>query len=91
MNAQQRGGLGGGMLGAVGGVPLSDLIVLRPIPGRRQLAIRVDLTQAYNDPRTRLYVRSGDTSILRYKAEEELINFGLATFFTFGIRELFSN
>jgi hypothetical protein len=48
------------------------------------------MNEAINDPRQRLLVRPGDTLILRYKCKEELINFGLATFFTFGIRELIS-
>ena len=51
-------------------------------------AIEVDLTRAINDPRSRPLVQAGDTLILQYKCEEELLNFGIATFFTFGIREL---
>jgi hypothetical protein len=79
----------GGLIGSVGGgVPPSQLIVLRQIPGGQQLAIEVDLNNAINDPRTRILVRPGDTLILRFKPQEELINFALQTFFTFGIREL---
>lgn len=87
---QQGGGLGN-LITSVGTLPPSDLIVLRPLPGQRQIAIRVDMKKALNDPRERLLVRAGDTLILRYKACEEGVNFGIATFFTFGIRQLFSN
>jgi hypothetical protein len=80
---------GGGLLALAGSVPPSQLIVLRKLPGNQQLAIEVDLNLAINDPQTRLLVAPGDTLILRFKPEEELINFALGTFFTFGIRELF--
>ncbi len=85
---QQRGGVIGA---AGGGVPPSNLIVLRRIPGNRQIAIRVDLTDAINDPASRLLVKPGDTLILRFKPQEEIVNFALQTFFTFGVRELFRN
>lgn len=68
----------------------TELIVLRRIPGERQLAIRIDLTDAVNDPRQRILVKAGDTLILRFKPQEELINFASATFFTFGLRQLFN-
>ncbi|WP_157665130.1 polysaccharide biosynthesis/export family protein [Mariniblastus fucicola] len=66
----------------------SELILLRKIPGDRQLAIRIDLNDAVNDPRQRLLIKAGDTLILRFKPQEELINFASATFFTFGLRQL---
>jgi hypothetical protein len=66
-------------------------IILRQIPGRRQLAIRVDLNTALNDPRQRLYVMKGDTLLLRYKPQEEIINFASGVFYTFGISRLFNN
>jgi len=47
------------------------------------------LTTAINDPKSRLLIAPGDTLILRYRPQEELINFASGTFFTFGIRELF--
>jgi protein involved in polysaccharide export with SLBB domain len=86
VSPQQRQGVG--LIGATGSVPPSELIVLRPLPGGRQIAIDVDMNRALNDPRTRLLVKPGDTLILRYKPKEELINFGLQAFFTFGIAEL---
>ncbi len=69
----------------------TELIVLRQIPGDRQLNIRVDLNDAINDPRERLLIKPGDTLILRFKPQEELLNFAASTFFTFGIRQLFLN
>jgi hypothetical protein len=80
-----------GLVGAAGSVEPTELIVLRPLPGRRQIAIRVNLNEAVNDPQKRLLVRAGDTLILRYRPSEELINFASSVFFTFGIRELFRN
>ena len=68
----------------------SELIVLRKLPGSRQIAIRVDVTRAINNPKSRLLVKAGDTLILRYKPQEEIVNFAVGTFFTYGIRQLFS-
>jgi len=83
----QRTGLVGG---SVQQTQPSELILLRKIPGDRQLAIRIDLNDAVNDPRQRLLIKAGDTLILRYKPQEELLNFASATFFTFGLRQLFN-
>lgn len=68
----------------------SELVLLRRIPGDRQLAIRIDLNDAVNDPQQRLLIKAGDTLILRFKPQEELLNFASATFFTFGLRQLFN-
>jgi hypothetical protein len=66
------------------------LILLRRIPGKRQLAIRIDLNSTINDPRQRLLVKAGDTLILRYTPQEEVLNFASNVFFTFGVRRLFN-
>ena len=85
----------GTQVGGIGGssgqtrVPPTELIVLRRLPGNRQIAIRVDLNEAINDPTSRLLVVPGDTLILRFKPQEELANFAITTFFTFGVSELF--
>lgn len=83
----------GGNSAFVGGnasnVPPTELIVLRRIPGNRQLAIRIDLNDTINDPRQRLLVKAGDTLLLRYKPQEEIINFASNVFFTYGLRQLF--
>ncbi|MGB7328802.1 MAG: polysaccharide biosynthesis/export family protein [Rubripirellula sp.] len=73
------------------GVPPTMLYVLRSDGCGGQVAIEVDLSEALNDPRSRPLVQAGDTLILQYKCEEEAINFGLSTFFTFGIARLLRN
>ena len=83
-----RGAGFGGLGGAVSPVPPGRIFILRNTPCNGQVAIEVDLTKAINDPRSRPLIQAGDTLILQYKCEEELINFGLGTFFTYGIREL---
>ena len=80
---------GGGQM--VREIPPGQLIVLRELPGNKQIAIEVDLTKAINDPRSRILVAPGDKLILRHKSIEEILNFGASTFFTFGIAELFRN
>ncbi len=84
-------GFGVNIGGSAQGVPPGALYILRQTPCNGQVAIKVDLAKAINDPRSRPLIQPGDTLILQYTAEEELINFGLSTFFTFGIRELFRN
>jgi len=89
-----RGGGGGMQMGGMGGgmgqiVPPGMLYILRQTPCNGQVAIEVDLSRAINDPRQRPLVQAGDYLILQYKCEEELVNFGISTFFIFGIQELF--
>lgn len=90
------GGGGGGRAGGMNGfgidtaVPPGLLYILRKTPCNGQVAIEVDLAQAINDPKARPLIQPGDTLILQYKCEEEVMNFGIATFFTFGIAELFN-
>jgi protein involved in polysaccharide export with SLBB domain len=82
-------GFGGISSSSLGGASPSQLFILRKTPCDGQVTIAVDLNRAINDPRARPLVQAGDTLILQYKPEEEILNFGLGTFFTFGIRELF--
>ncbi|MCC9602833.1 polysaccharide biosynthesis/export family protein [Stieleria sp. JC731] len=81
------GGLGG-LSGGLGGPSPSLLYIIRKLPCGRTYNIMVDLQQAMNDSSQNILVQPGDTLILRYKPHEELANFGIGTFFTFGIREL---
>ena len=82
----------GGLVGGAGNqVQATELIILRKLPGNRQIPIKVDLTNAINNPQARWLVNKGDTLILRYSAREEILNFGISAFFTYGIRELFRN
>ncbi len=96
--SQGNGGGGGGRGGsagiggasAFGGVPPGRLYILRKTPCNGQIAIDVDLATAINNPRSRPIIQPGDTLILQYKPCEEVLNFGLGTFFTFGIAQLFN-
>jgi hypothetical protein len=90
--SQGMGGGGGGFgVNSIGGVPPGVLFVLRKTPCNGQITIEVDLARANTDPRERILVQPGDTLILRYKPFEEILNFGLGTFFTFGVQALFQN
>ena len=93
MGMGQRGGIGGGFggMGGLQGVPPGIVYILRKTDCDGQIAIEVDLKDAYNDPRARPLIQPGDYVILQYKCEEELINYGLQTFFTFGIADLYRN
>lgn len=82
------GGMGGmgGLGGMLGTVPPGMLYVLRKTPCNGQVTIAVDLARANVDPRERILVQPGDILILRYKPGEEVLNFGLGAFFTYGIQ-----
>jgi protein involved in polysaccharide export with SLBB domain len=94
ISRQQNGG-GGGMMGGIGGmvgqVPPGMLYVLRKTPCNGQITIAVDLAKANVDPRERILVQPGDILILRFKPSEEILNFSLGTFFTFGIQYALTN
>jgi hypothetical protein len=83
-----QGSVGGGLVQGIGGVPPGRLYILRKTPCNGQVAIEVDLAKAINDPRSRPLVQPGDVLILQYKPCEEALNFGLGTFFTFGLQQL---
>ena len=87
-----RGG-GGGQFGAgsFGGVAPGMLYILRKTPCNGQITIEVDLARATQDPRERPLVQPGDTLILRHKPIEEVVNFAIPTFFTFGIQAFLRN
>jgi Polysaccharide biosynthesis/export protein len=89
ISRQQNGGGGGGGMGGIGGmvgqVPPGMLYVLRKTPCNGQITIAVDLAKANVDPRERILVQPGDILVLRFKPSEEILNFSLGTFFTFGI------
>lgn len=85
------GGAGGGLIQGIGGTSPTQLFVIRKLACGRTYNIEVDLQIAMNNSSENILVQPGDTLILRYKPHEELVNFSIGTFFTFGIRELFSN
>jgi protein involved in polysaccharide export with SLBB domain len=80
------GGLGGGIIFQSLLVPPGMLYILRKTPCNGQITIEVDLALANNDPSQRPLVMPGDTLILRYKPCEEILNFGVGVFFTYGIQ-----
>lgn len=73
-----------------GGSAPTQLYVIRKTPCGQEFNISIDLRKAMNDPSQRIMIQPGDTLVLRYKPHEELINFGLVAFFTYGIRQLFN-
>ncbi|WP_231616112.1 polysaccharide biosynthesis/export family protein [Novipirellula artificiosorum] len=83
------GGIGGGVAG-LGGAKPTQLFVIRKLPSGRTFNIAVDLQLALNSSAENILVQPGDTLVLRYKPHEELLNFGLGTFFTYGISQLFN-
>ncbi len=84
----QRAGGFGGFAQQLGAVPPGRLFIVRRLPCNGQVTIEVDINKAINDPRQRPLIQPGDTLLLQYKPEEELLNFGLGTFFTYGIQTL---
>ncbi len=91
VSSRAGGGAGGGMANfgvQQFTVPPGMLYILRKTPCNGQVTIEVDLAKALNDPRERPLVQAGDTLILRYKTGEELLNFGLFSFFTYGIQSI---
>jgi hypothetical protein len=84
------GGATGGLIGGLGGAAPTQLFILRKTPCNGQVVISVDINRAIQNTRERLLIQPGDTLILRYKPQEELLNFSLATFFTYGISQLLS-
>jgi hypothetical protein len=85
---QGMGGMGGIGVGSIGGVPPGVLYILRKTPCNGQITIEVDLARAMLDPRERPLIAPGDTLVLRFKPCEEVLNFGLGSFFTFGIQAM---
>lgn len=93
--AGSRGGTGGqtgamGGVGGLGGAAPSNLFIVRKTPCKQQITIKVDTLRAIEDPRENILIAPGDTLILRYKPREELVNFGIAAFFTYGIAYFFN-
>ncbi|MBX3441673.1 MAG: polysaccharide biosynthesis/export family protein [Planctomyces sp.] len=74
-------GMGGGNRGGMGGgLPPTNLIVLRKLPCGGQIPIRVDLKRALLDQNERILVQPGDTLILRYTLCEEIYNTAIGLF-----------
>ena len=90
IGSREGGGGGGGLGGvqALGGPSPTLLYIIRKMPCGRTFNIIVDLQVAVNNSHENILVQPGDTLILRYKPHEELLNFGIGTFFTYGISQL---
>lgn len=83
------GGIGANLGTALGGAPPGQLYILRKTPCNGQVIIAVDMNRAIRDPRARPLIQPGDVLILRYKPEEEVLNFGIGTFFLHGFFQFF--
>ncbi len=72
------GGGGGSRASGNGGqVPPSKAIILRKVAGNRQIAIRIDLNRALEDPSSRVLIQPEDIIIVRYTFSEEVWNAAL--------------
>jgi hypothetical protein len=101
MGGGGRGGMGGGggrggMMGGggIGGgwqVPPGQLFIIRRTECGDQITIDVDLNRAIRDPKARPLIQAGDILVLQYRPREDIVNFAIATFFTYGIAELLRN
>ena len=70
-------------------LPPTELIVSRNNGRNGQVNIRVDLDRARNDPSQNILVAPGDNLLLRHKPIEQIGNFGIGTFNSFGLRRIF--
>ena len=61
------------------------LLVLRRMPGGGQVAIKVDLRRALNDPHERIRVQPGDLLVLQEKPSEALARYFGQTFLNFNM------
>ena len=88
VSSKANGSAGGIGVASLGLVPPGELFILRKTPCNGQITIQVDLAKAAQDPRERPLIMPGDTLILRHKPCEEILNFGIGTFFTYGIQAI---
>lgn len=68
----------------IGAPSPSQVTIIRRCPGNRQIAIRVDLNRAMQDPRERILIQSGDVILL-----QETLGESLTRYFTTQIRNNF--
>ncbi len=91
LTSEGQGSIGGGVGRGLGGASPTMLYIVRKLDCGRTYNIAVDVQQAMNDSTQNILVQPGDTLILRFKPHEEVLNFSLGTFFTFGIARLLNN
>jgi protein involved in polysaccharide export with SLBB domain len=85
------GSQAGGNIVGITGVSPTRLYIFRKGPDGREVVIQVDLEKAVCDPRERLIIMAGDKLLLRYSPKEEIANFGIISFFTYGFQQFFRN
>ncbi len=89
ISGNNGGRQGGGVVqGGFQQIAPGALYILRRTPCNGQITILVDLAKANNDPKERILIQPGDTLILRFKPCEEILNFSIGTFFTFGLARI---
>jgi hypothetical protein len=72
------GGTGGGGSSTQNiGLPPTRAVILRKLPGHRQISIKVDLCKALTDPAERILIQPEDVIVVQYTLLEELGNIGL--------------
>jgi len=72
------GGAGGGGGGSQNiGLPPTRAIILRKLPGRRQISIKVDLCRALSNPAERILIQPEDVIVVQYTLLEEVGNIAL--------------
>ena len=71
------GGATGGAGGAGGALPPTRAVILRKLPGRRQITIKVDLCKALSNPAERILIQPEDVIIVQYTLLEEIGNIAL--------------
>ena len=59
----------------LGGPSPSLAIVLRQLPDRRQVPIRVDLNRAFIDPRERVLIQPGDIIVVQERPSEAIVRY----------------
>ncbi|MDY3551869.1 polysaccharide biosynthesis/export family protein [Gemmata sp. JC717] len=69
----------------IGNPSASLCSVLRQLPDRRQITIRVDLNKAFRDPRERILIQSGDVLVLQEAPGESLTRYFTQTFRLSGV------
>lgn len=89
-NRNTNGGGAAGLIlgGGFGGATPTQLFIMRKSPCGQSYNVSVDLSKAMNDDSERIFIQPGDTLILRYKPCEEVLNFSLVAFFTYGVQQL---
>ena len=78
------GGLGANRNGGAGNASTycraSEVIIIRELPCKNQIAIKIDMNRAIADHSERILIKPGDVILLRYTFSEELGNFFLNVF-----------